>query len=275
MLELLARFAIGAGVVGLAVWISDNVDARVGGVVSAIPKTSAVSLFVIAYEHGGSFAAETAVSSMFGLVAVIAYAAAFALIPRALDDASLGLVLPAALCVYGLVIGPYLAGLVRSGLIVNLALVAATYLAATLGLARARENRRDGVQASTPATSTRAYLFRYALPAIVGGTLVLATTLAADLLGPVVGGVASVFPANVTTVLVTGSILLEPRAAFDQAAGVPDGVLGAAAFVLGMHALLPQVAPWLAGLAGYLAWAATAWGVGRLQAVRKSLAARA
>jgi uncharacterized membrane protein (GlpM family) len=273
VLDLLLRFAIGAAVVGLAVWISDNVDARVGGVLSAIPKTSAVSLFVIAYEHGGAFAAEAAVSSMYGLAAVVAYATAFAVVPRIVNDPHPLWVFALAFAVYLLAIAPYLAGLdARLGLLANVALVIAAYLASTRVVAHARSERSRSVEPSAGAVGVRQHLLRYVLPAIVGGSLVLAATLAADRLGPVVGGIASVFPANVTTVLVTGAILLDPYAAFDQAAGVPDGVAAAGAFLLGLYALLPVAPIALAGVVGYLAWGATAWGLGRVRGPARPIA---
>jgi len=276
MLELAARFAVGATVVGLAVWISDNVDARLGGVLTAMPKTSAVSLFVIAYEHGGAFAAETAVSSMYGAIAVIAYATAFAALPRALPCkiSSPWTVLGLALTTYAAIVAPYVLGLGGSlGLTTNVLLVAIAYLVSRLVVRRAADADPcpDDVKVPKDPSNTTSYL----VPALVGGALVLAATLVADLLGPVWGGIASVFPANVTAVLVTGSVLMGPENAFAQAAGVPDGILASAAFLLGLYVLLPQVPVWLAGGAGYLAWAATAWGLGRVRRARRGPVATA
>lgn len=262
MLALAFRFLLGATVVGLAVYTSDRVDARLGGVLSAVPKTSAVSLFVIAYEHGGVFAAETAVSSMYGLAAVIAYATAFGLLPGVLPErwASTGTVLTLAAAVYALAIAPYLLGLSdRLALAANVALVVLAYLTSLALVDRARGESPRERQPSASVVGVRGHLFRYVLPALVGGSLVLGATLAADLLGPVWGGVAAVFPANVTTVLVTGSIVLGPRAAFEQAAGVPDGVAAAGVFLLALHALLPLVDLVLAGALGYAAWGLSAW----------------
>lgn len=264
MLDLVARFAIGALVVGLAVWISEVVDARLGGLVTAIPKTSAVSLFVITLEHGGAFAAETAISSMYGSIAVIAYATAFAVLPRLLPCrwASSTHVLALALAIYAAVVAPYVVGLEGSvGLATNLVLVASAYLVSRLLVSRARRRSPCPHEDAAPASPALSGRLRYIVPGLVGGVLVLGATLVADLLGPVWGGIAAVFPANVTAVLVSGSILMGPDRAFDQAAGVPDGVLAGGAFLLGLYWLLPETSLLVAGLAAYLAWALTAWGV--------------
>lgn len=273
MLDLVVRFLLGATVVGLALWVSDNYEARLGGVLSAVPKTSAVSLFVIAYEHVGAFAAETAVSSLYGIAAVIVYATAFALLPRLLPSRqpSPCTVLAVALAAYASIVLPYLFLLDgRLSLGVNLALVATAYAASVVTVGRARvdgaadDERRGGLGAGL-----RRPWVRYGLPALVGGSLVLGATLAADLLGPVWGGIASVFPANVTAVLVSGSILLHRGDAFEQAAGVPDGVVAAGAFILSLHLLLPVVPLVVAGVVGYLIWGLSAWALSRARSPRK------
>lgn len=268
MLDLLARFGVGATVVGLSLWISDNRDARLGGVLSAVPKTSAVSLFVIAYEQGGGFAAEAAVSSLFGIGAVILYIATFAILPRLTQDqAPLVLVLGAGLTVYGTTVAGYLLYFEASlGLAANLGFLVAAYLVAATALTRVREGTtRPSAAGATEMNGPGGAAVRYGLPALVAGTLVVAATVAADLLGPVWGGIASVFPANVTTVLVSGAVLLGPDEAFEQAAGIPDGVAAAGGFVLGLHLLLPIVHWALAGLAGYAVWGLSAWGLASIR----------
>lgn len=261
--HLALRFALGATVVGLALWVSDNYEARLGGVLSAVPKTSAVSLFVIAYEHGGAFAAETAISSLYGIAAVIVYATGFALFPRLLPSKkpSPWTVLAVALTAYASIVLPYLFLLDgRLSLGVNLALVATAYAASIVTVGRARaDGAADDERRGALGPALRRPWIRYGVPALVGGSLVLGATLAADLLGPIWGGIASVFPANVTAVLVSGSILLDRGDAFEQAAGVPDGVVAAGAFILGLHLLLPVVPLVVAGVVGYLVWGLSAW----------------
>jgi uncharacterized membrane protein (GlpM family) len=265
VLALLVRFALGATVVGLALWISDNVDARVGGVVSAVPKTSAVSLFVIAYEHGGAFAAETAVSSLFGIAAVIVYATALALLLARGPDHPWG-ALAGGLAAYAAIVGPYLWAGAGLALGLNLGLVGLAYAFSVLAVRRVRA-AQPGLSSRSPGVAGGPVL-RYGVPALVGGSLVLAATLAADLLGPVWGGIASVFPANVTTIVVGGALVLDPQAAFDQAASVPDGVAAAGAFLLGLHLLLPRLPLVAAGLLAYLAWGGVAWALSTARAAR-------
>lgn len=264
MLDLLGRFAIGAIVVGGALWISDNHTARLGGVISAVPKTSAVSLFVIAYEHGGAFAAETAISSLYGIGAVIVYATTFALLVhhRGTDGRAPWSALALSLAAYAAIVLPYLLLLEgRLALAVNLGVLATAYLASWIVVGTATGRRARAEEGEVEAVPAKHGWARYLLPALVGGSLVLGATLAADLLGPVWGGIASVFPANVTTVMVSGALILDPNDAFDQAASIPDGVAAAGAFVLALHLLLPVLPIALAGGIGYVLWGGVAWGL--------------
>lgn len=272
MLELAVRFLIGAAVVAVSLRVSDAVDARLGGVLGGVPKTSAVALLVVAVEHGGAFAAETAANSLYGIGAVLLYTTAFALAPRALPGRPAGpwRALAAAGAVYAALVAPYLAGWVDGlGLAGNLAVAATAYAVATVLLARARDLAPDDGTGPSPdadapaAAGARRWVVRYGVPSVVAGTLVVAATLAADHLGPVWGGIAAVFPANVTTLLVSGAVLFTPQAAFEQAAGIPDGVAAAGVFLLALVVLLPLVHVALAGLLAYLAWGAAAWTLGR------------
>ncbi len=70
LLNLLIRGVAGASIVVIVTYIGNKYGPKTGGLLSAFPIVSAISVFIMALENENSFASKASLSALFGLVAV-------------------------------------------------------------------------------------------------------------------------------------------------------------------------------------------------------------
>jgi hypothetical protein len=226
MLDALIEVVLGPALVAAATLAARRWGNRIGGLVCAFPAIVGPVLLGTALEHGAAFAARAANGTLLGLVALAAFAVAYAgAARRAGWRTSLAAGWSAA-GVTGLAVGAVAAG-PPAGLI-----AAASSLALAHG-PLTRRARRAAMPAARPALAVP----RSDLPLRMALTvaLVVSLTWAAGRFGPVVGGVLAGLP-------VLASIL----AAFTHARHGADAVT---VLLRGM----------LAGMGGFVVFCALVW----------------
>jgi hypothetical protein len=220
MVHIVIEVVLAPALVAVATLAARRWGERIGGLVSAFPAIVGPVLLVTALEHGAAFAARAASGTLLGLVALSAFAVAYARAARVVAW-------PASLAVGWVAAGA--AGLAVS----TIAAGAGVGLVAAAGsLALAHRLLRGAAGPPRPARAQRRLAPRWdlGLRMALTATLVVCLTWAAGRFGPVAGGILAALP-------VLASIL----AAFTH------GQLGAGA----VTALLRGM---LAGMAGFVSF---------------------
>jgi hypothetical protein len=216
-----------AGAAGLAAlrWREE-----VAGLVSAFPAIVGPLLLLTAHAHGATFAARTAAGTLFGLVALSAFAVVYA---RTAQRQPWPVALAAAWSAAALWVG--LAGGVHAGPWTSPGVAGAALLLARRALP---EPRTGAPRAAMPAA---------AIPLRMLATLALVAvlTVAADRLGARLGGILAALPVLASVLAVATHRGQGAGAALELLRGMLDGMAGFLLFCLVFAVLAPRagVAP--------------------------------
>jgi len=223
--DLIVVAALAACLVGVSTLVSRVWGHAIGGIVSAFPLIVGPVLFLAARREGAAFAAQTAVATLLGLVALSGFALAYGRSSRRwgwLPSVALGWVAAAGI---GLV-----AARVEGGLLAALAVAVLSIV-----LARAALPAGAGTGASRP-------LPAWELPGRMAMTalLIVGLTLAAGRFGPLVAGILAALP-TLASVL---AVFTHARDGRDAALSLLRGMLaGLAAFVIFCAAIAALIEP--------------------------------
>lgn len=214
---LLAPALVGASTLAAARW-----HERVGGVVSAFPAIVGPLLLLAATQHGGAFAARAASGVLVGMLALGGFAVVYAWVSRSRGwVTSLGAAWAAAV-----VLGALVAGSDASPAAAALIAVVSLGVAAW-SMPRGLAPTADRV-AGDPDVATRM---------VVALGLVGALAVAADRLGPVVGGVLAALPVLASVLVCATHRRHGAAAATEFLRGMLTGLGGFVAFCVVVAAL--------------------------------------
>lgn len=246
LVELLLRGAAGAAVVLAVTALADRYGAKSGGLLSAFPTITAVSLILIAMQHDAAFAAQSALSTFFGLVAALVFVVGYYYGYRVGSGSRIQRTVVATVAGFGLYVGfviPYLLWVETAG-VVNLLLLVVGYGAArALVRSPPPEDGTTDSRASSP--------LEYAAKSLFGGAIVVVATILADLFGPVFGGVFAAFPGTVAPIIVIVSLTREPAFVYRLASFMPAALLGTGGFVLAVWLTFPDLGVAAGTVLGY------------------------
>jgi hypothetical protein len=215
--RLALSFLVGGGTVAAFTTIAERGNPRVGGLLLSFPVKVTVSLVLIALNEGVAFAAQSATATPAGMAANVVFIAATALLVRRLAPWP---AIAAALALWaaaGLAIVLWL----PAGLAWSFPLWALSAVVALLLLARLPR-----VHAAPPARPAPLSWWKLAGRAAGAGAVVAGSIVVAHYGGPILGGLASVFPSGFITTMV---ILTRKRGADFTGATVRVMVAGTAA----------------------------------------------
>jgi hypothetical protein len=212
---LLLKLTLTPLIVGGASLAARHWGAGVGGLIVALPLTSAPVIFFLALDQGPAFAAATATGTLVGLGILGGWSVAYVRACRR-GPAAAVLAGTAVYAVLGLVVQPVL-GLPFA------VLVAGSLAGVTVGL-RLMPTAR-AVRAEAPHPS-------WDLPArvIVGTVIVVTLTAIAPLLGAHVAGLLATYPVYVSVLAVFTQLHEGPDGAVDVVRGLLTGLFGTIAF---------------------------------------------
>jgi hypothetical protein len=190
----------------------------IGGWIVALPLTSGPVTLYLAIDHGAAFAAGTAEGSIGGLLGDATFALAYGWLARragwpVATACGFGAFAAAAVAVQPFVSGPP---------VVLFALVAAA-MAVCLRLAPAATETKPA--GPLPAWDIPARM-------VVGTSMVLLITEAAEILGPQLSGILATFPIYVTVLAIFAHRLEGPEQAMGVARGLQVGLFGTICFFL-------------------------------------------
>ena len=190
----------------------------IGGWIVALPLTSGPVALYLALDHGTAFAAGTAEGSLGGLLGDATFALAYGWLACRVGwpvatACGFGAFAAAALAVQPFVSGPP----------IILFLLVAAAMAICLRLAPAATETKPA--GPLPAWDIPARM-------VVGTSMVLAITEAAEVLGPQLSGILAAFPIYVTVLAIFAHRLEGPEQAMGVARGLQVGLFGTICFFL-------------------------------------------
>ena len=222
-LLLLLKLTLTPILVGGASLAARRWGPTIGGWIVALPLTSGPVLLFIALEHGPSFAADTSVGTLLGLVAITGFCIGFTA---------------------GSVRGPATAfatatvAYAVTGLVAQIAApwpfaLLAVLTACAIVVALVRLPPTSGARSTTSHPV-------WDLPArmIVGTALVLGLTTVAPLLGPVASGIVTTFPVYVSVISMFAFLHDGRPAALGVLRGLLVGLFGTIGFFAAVHVLV-------------------------------------
>jgi hypothetical protein len=249
MAALVLKLTLAPGLVAVATLVARRLGDRAAGMVAGLPVVAGPIVLILAVEHGDGYAKVAAAAAVLGMVSLVAYCVAYALVAR---RAGVVAALTAGTLAFGL------GTLCLSGVDPPLALSAAV----TLAVVAAGAWFLGSLRSDTPSPRARGDLLPWRV--VITAVLVLAFT-----------GVAGGLSAHLAGLLVPVPIITAVLAAFSQArAGSAAAVdlLGGLVFALfsflvffvALAALLVTVSAaaafTLASAAALACWALLAWG---------------
>jgi uncharacterized membrane protein (GlpM family) len=206
--------ALAAGLVGVSTLVSRVWGHAIGGIVSAFPLIVGPVLFLAARREDAAFAAQTAVATLLGLVALSGFALVYGRSSGRwgwLPSVALGWAAAAAI--------GFAAARIETGLLAALAVAVLSIALARAALPRGAPNE---LRPALPGWELPA---RMALTAL----LIVGITLAAERFGPVVAGILAALP-TLASVL---AVFTHARDGHDALLALLRGMLaGLAAFVI-------------------------------------------
>jgi uncharacterized membrane protein (GlpM family) len=241
LLHLILAFVIGSLWVTIITIIAEKKGSVLGGILGGLPSTSALSFFFIGINQSSTAAiqATTVFPLIFGVTSAYLFLYAF------FAQKGFGLGISVALIVWFAVSGLVIASGLRNfaiSLVVGTVICVITYYSFTKKL-RLR-NLAGGIK-----------LYRFheiILRGIGAGSLVLISVLLSQTGGPIVGGIASAFPAVFTSALI---ILNKSKGTeFSRAMAKPlvvCGILTIIPFSVAVRYLYPSLGIWFGTLASY------------------------
>ena len=255
-LRLALSFVLGGLSVALFTTLAERHGSRLGGLLLSFPVKVVISLVLIALNEGTDFAARAALAVPAGIGVNVVFLVATALLVRRLRPwpaiaGALAAWLAAGLAV--VLLAP------PDGLLLSLACWAASTLAALALLSRVPGLRGDRKSRAQERFGLAGLLTR----ALGAGTVVALSVVLAHYGGPVLGGLASVFPSGWMTTMV---ILTRKHGADFTGATTRVMIAGSAApvaFGVGVALSYPTLGVWLGTLAAIacagVASATVAW----------------
>jgi hypothetical protein len=184
-LKVLVSFVVAGSWITLATVISEKFGTKIGGLLANTPSNILVSLFFIGWTQGPQFAAETAKASPIGMAIDTLFLFVYLL---AVGRWGVAALIPAlaSWAVFALLLGP----MGGNGIAFTSAVYAAVALACFFYLEK--KMRIQSVERGNAKHSAGEIVMR----AVFSGTVVASAIIIAKVLGPVWGGVFSVFPAT-------------------------------------------------------------------------------
>ncbi|HET8606420.1 MAG TPA: hypothetical protein VFL66_05255 [Gaiellaceae bacterium] len=232
MSALALKLVVTPALIGLASLAGRRWGDAVAGWLIALPLVSGPTVFFIELEHGRRFAAGTAVGSLGGAAAEVAFCLGYLALARrgpalAVAAASLGFAAVAT----GVRLAPLRAALPLP----LLPLLAGVLCVLWIGLALLGSVRWERGEALLPS--------RYELPLrMAAGTgVVVALTESARFLGPRLSGLLVTYPLLTAILAVSAHRLEGPRTAVDVLRGLVLGLFSFAAFFFAAAALVPRL----------------------------------
>ncbi|MHB8604338.1 MAG: DUF3147 family protein [Thermoplasmatota archaeon] len=192
-LRLALSFILGGGSVALFTTIAEHRGSRLGGLLLSFPVKVVISLVFIGANEGAAFAAQAAASVPVGIGVNLVFVVATALLVRRLAPWPAVLSALALWLVVG--VAAVLAGIADARIaLVAWALSATAALALLSRIPSLAGDRRGTAPVFTP--------WRMLFRAAGAGTVVALSVVLAHVAGPVIGGLASVFPSGWITTMV-------------------------------------------------------------------------
>lgn len=228
--------------IALVAVVSRRWGTTLGGLLAALPLTSGPMSVFFALEHGRAFAAEAAIGSIDGSVAVGAFCIGYTLVASA-PRSTWARSLTAGLA--GFAAAVLLLDLVHPPLIASVALAAAWLSLVLLGsehVLRELEARAPPAIRCARASGGGALALRM----VVGGIIVVVITGAARVLGATLAGLVGPLPVVSGVTSVAEHRARGARDAVSTLAGTAAGTVGFAAFFLVVALLISAEPMWLA-----------------------------
>lgn len=187
-------FVLGGATVAAFTTIAERGSARVGGILLSFPVKVTVALVLIALNEGAAFAATSATAVPAGIGVNVVFIAATALFVRRLDPWPAILAALAVWAAVGLAVILWLPeGLVWSLATWGLLAVVGLLLLARIPGIRGEKRAKAAAPLSWPRLAGRA---------LGAGSVVAGSIVVAHYGGPILGGLASVFPSGFITTMV-------------------------------------------------------------------------
>jgi len=243
-LPLLIRVVAASGVVVLASLMAERVGPFFGGLIATLPVSTGPAYALLSIDHGDSFIAQTALSSVATNVTMVAYLLTLVLVsPRTRMPISLGGAI--ALWLGGAALLRFVPWSVVGALAANLAMYALAY----------RLLRRGAPEPVARRAVSRWY--DVPLRAVLVGLLVVGVTTASSLIGPAATGIGAIFPIALSSLTAVVHQRLGGAAAAATMRGAVIANPGFLLSVLSVHLLAEPAGRWwalAAGLAVSLGW---------------------
>lgn len=260
-LRLLLSFLLGGATVALFTTVAKRHGSRLGGLLLSFPVKVVISLVLIAMNEGVAFAADAAVAVPAGMAINIVFLAGTALLVRRARPwpaiaGALGLWLAAGILV---LLVPARSPFVSLAYWALAAGVALALLARIPGLRGDRRGKRDAGRFGLAGLLARA---------AGAGTVVALSVVVAHYGGPLLGGLAAVFPSGWITTMVILTRKHGPDFTGATTRVMISGSAAPAAFGLGVAFLYPALGVLLGTLLAIAAAAAVSLGVGAALALR-------
>ena len=234
LLDLLVRGIAGAVIVVIVTYIADKFGPKISGLLSAFPTVSAISLIIMALQHGDAFASKASLSTLFGLTAVYFFTIGFYYGYTHYGDAAKKKTISALIVgfiIYAIFILVYFA-VVHEGTIYNIIPLIIGFIIAKFIL--------TGVKVEKSLFEVkRVRGIEHLARAGLGGGFVVIATVMADLFGPLYGGIFSAFPATVAPILIILALTRTEPFIIKVIKYVPSALLAAGAYAIGVWYTYP------------------------------------
>jgi hypothetical protein len=222
--SIVLRLMLASGLILVASLASRRWGPAVGGWLVALPLTSGPIAFFLALDHGPGFAAATAIGSLVGILAEVAFCLTYAaLAGRGWPHALLG----------GSLAFAALAAILQAAMLPFAALAAGAVMILVAGLAILRDRPQAVSAGASP---------RWDLPVrmTITAALVLLITSAAVRLGPRLSGLLAMFPVYVA-ILTIFAHRRGPAPALQVLRGVLVGLFSGVGFFVALGGLIERL----------------------------------
>lgn len=247
---LLLKMAMTASIVVAASFFVERAGPFVGAVIASLPTAGGAAYIILAMEHPPSFIAQSAIASMVGLVAVVLFALAYAVLAQRFNVV---VSLTGALLVW--LVCALLTRLANWTPVTALSVTAIVY-AATIFAGSAL---RTDTKARNKVTATAREI---GWRTLIVSAFIAAITTISHAIGSFASGLLAFFPIAMSSFFVILHTRLGGPAAASVAAHVQLPMLGLPMGLLAIHYLAETIGVWWALLIGLLiclAWNALLW----------------
>ena len=244
-IKLLLSFLVGGGYIAFTIWVSQKFGSKLGGIAIGLPSTTLVSLLFIAWTQNSKAAVSAASIVPVGIAVSCIFVATFVNFYKRGRAQAFAI----ALMVW-LALNIPMALLNIRNIAASIAISAVLFAISLKLVSKFRHSKLKNSDFSPK---------RFIISAAFAGTIVATAVFVGKTLGPLWGGIATSFPAGVTssTLLLTSSHGIEFSASVAKA--IPYGAMTTAVFAIAFYFLVPEYGIALGTITAYLASLASAF----------------